>query len=187
MNRPDHLRRIAPWSLAVAAVALLSVAADEPKQTVEARGMSFEAPKAWKSTTPTSAMRAAQLKVEPLEGEDYPAELAVFAMQGGSGSVEDNLKRWQGWFKDDDGNSPQIESRKVKGKNVEVVRAETHGEFHPPQFGRPEPIRKGARFLGAIITTDGMTYYIRMVGPDKTMKKLSPDFDEMLKTIKVGG
>ena len=35
--------------------------------------------------------------------------------------------------------------------------------------------------------TDGASYFISMVGPDKTMKKLTPDFDEMLKTIKVGG
>jgi hypothetical protein len=188
MIRPDQLRRGAPWSLALAAFALLFVAADEPKQTVEARGMSFEAPKSWKSTPPTSSMRAAQLRVEPTEGDEYPAELAIFAIQGGGGSVEGNLARWQTWFKDENGNSPKIESRKVQGKNVEVVRAETHGEYHPAQLGgRPEPIRKGARFLGAIITTDGMSYYIRMVGPDKTMKKLTPDFDEMLKTIKVGG
>jgi hypothetical protein len=30
------------------------------------------------------------------------------------------------------------------------------------------------------------SYYIRMVGPDRTMKKLTPDFDEMLKSIKLG-
>ena len=82
-----------------------------------------------------------------------------------------------------------METRKVQGKNVEVVRAETHGEYHPAQFpgGRAEPVRKGARFLARSSTTDGASYYIRMVGPDKTMKKLTPDFDEMLKTIKVGG
>ena len=28
-------------------------------------------------------------------------------------------------------------------------------------------------------------YYIRMVGPDKTMKKLKDDFEEMVKTIKL--
>jgi hypothetical protein len=188
MNRPVKTHRGALWTFAMVPVALLSLGADEPKQTVAARGMTFDAPKSWKSTTPTSSMRAAQLRVEPIEGDEYPAELVVFAIQGGGGSVADNLNRWQNWFKDDDGNTPKIESRKVQGKNVEVVRAETHGEYHPAQLGgRTEPVRKGARFLGAIVTTDDASYYIRMVGPDKTMKKLTPDFDEMLKTIKVGG
>jgi hypothetical protein len=132
-------------------------------------------------------MRRAQLKAEPIEGDDYPAELIVFAFPGGAGSVDDNIKRWQSLFKDDDGNPPKIETKKVKGKNVDVVRAETHGEYHPAQFGgRTEPVRKGARLLGAIVMTDDASYYIRMVGPDKTMKKLNSDFDEMLSTIKVG-
>ncbi len=133
-------------------------------------------------------MRRAQLKAEPLEGDDYPAELVVFAFPGGAGSVDANIERWRNLFKDEQGNSPKIETKKVQGKNVEVVRAETEGEYHPSQFpGRPaEPVRKGARLLGAIVMTPETSYYIRMVGPDKTMKKLAPDFDEMLKTMKVG-
>jgi hypothetical protein len=188
MNRPDKVRRGAKWSLAMAAVALLIVGADEPKQTVDAKGLTFDAPKSWNSTPPTSQMRRAQLTVDPIAGDDYPAELIVFAFPGGAGTVDDNLKRWQNLFKDADGNAPKIETKKVQGKNVEVVRAETFGEYHPASFGGPpQPVRKGARLLGAIVMTDDASFYIRMVGPEKTMKKLTPDFDEMLKTLKVGG
>ena len=81
-------------------------------------------------------MRRAQLKVEPIEGDDYPAELVVFAFDGGAGTVEANLERWQRLFKDKDGNPPKIESKKVKGKNVEVTRAETSGHYHPSQLPR---------------------------------------------------
>ena len=35
------------------------------------------------------------------------------------------------------------------------------------------------------MTGEKYSYYIRMVGPDKTMKKLKTDFDEMLKSIKL--
>lgn len=186
MRRPNVFRRGVGVGWGLAAFAVLSVAADEPKQTVDARGLTFEAPKAWKSSPPASQMRRAQLTVDPLEGDDYPAELIVFAFPGGAGTVEANIKRWQNLFKDADGNTPMIETRNVKGKNVEVVRAETHGEYHPAQFGgRPDPVRKGARLLGAIVMAGDVSYYIRMVGPDKTMKKLTPDFDEMLKSIKV--
>ena len=134
-------------------------------------------------------MRKAELKVDPIEGDDYPAELLVFVMPGGSGSVEANLNRWQGWFKDKDGNPPRMESKKVKGKNVEVTRAETHGDYHPARFpGRPaDPQRPNARLFGAIVTGDDVSYYIRMVGPDKTMSKLRPDFDALLSTIEIEG
>jgi hypothetical protein len=188
MRRLNAFRRPAGWGLGLATAALLSVAADEPKQTIDARGLTFEAPKSWKSSPPTSQMRRAQLKADPIEGDDYPAELIVFAFPGGAGTVEANLERWRKLFQDEDGNPPKIETKTVQGKNTEVVRAETHGEYHPAQFpGRPpEPVRKNARLLGAIVTAGDASYYIRMVGPDKTMKKLTADFDEMLKTIKAG-
>jgi len=188
MRRLNAPRRRAAWGLGLTFAALLSVGADEPKQTVDARGLTFEAPKSWKSSPPTSQMRRAQLKADPIEGDDYPAELIVFAFPGGAGSVEANIERWRKLFQDEDGNPPKIETKTVQGKNAEVVRAETHGEYHPAQFpgARPEPVRKNARLLGAIITGGDVSYYIRMVGPDKTMKKLTPDFDEMLKTVKVG-
>lgn len=188
MRRPNAMGRSAGFGLGLVALALFSMGADEARQTVDARGLTFEAPKSWKSTPPASQMRRAQLTVAPQEGDDYPAELIVFAFPGGAGSVEANIERWQKLFRDENGQAPRIETRAVKGQNVEVTRAETHGEYHPAQFpGRPaEPVRKDARLLGAIVMTDNASYYIRMVGPDKTMKKIAPDFDAMLKTIKVG-
>ena len=107
------------------------------------RGLTFEAPKSWKSSTPSGAMRRAQLKVEPIEGDDYPAELIVFAIEGGGGTVEANLTRWQKTFKDEDGNPPKIESKKVQAKNVEVTRAETSGHYYPTAFPGARNSRTG--------------------------------------------
>ena len=188
MRHPNAFRRSGGLGLGLAAVALLSLGADEAKQTVDAGGLTFDAPKSWKSSPPASQMRRAQLKVDPLEGDDYPAELVVFAFPGGGGEIEANIKRWQNLFKDEGGNPPRIETKKLQGKNVEVTRAETHGEYHPAQFPgmKPEPVRKNARLLGAIVMGGETGYFIRMVGPDKTMNKIRPDFDEMLKSFKVG-
>jgi hypothetical protein len=173
----------------VAAALFLMGADDTPKQTIDAKGITFDAPKSWESSTPSGQMRRAQLKVEPIEGDDYAAELIVFAIPGGGGTVEANLTRWQKLFKDEDGNPPKIESKKIQAKNVEVTRAETSGHYYPASFpGTPkQPDRPGARLLGVIITGEKQKhgYFIRMVGPDKTMKKLTKDFDEMIKTIKL--
>ena len=95
MKRLDAVRRVFLPTFGVLATAFLLMGADEPKQTIDAKGLTFEAPKAWKSSPPTSEMRRAQLKVEPIEGDDYPAELIVFAFRGAAGSVEANLERWQ--------------------------------------------------------------------------------------------
>jgi len=184
MKRTNPLGRVASPGLGVLALILVVAGADPPKQTIDAKGLTFQAPASWKSSPPANIMRRAQLKVEPLEGDDYPAELVVSAFPGGAGTVDDNLTRWQKLFKDKDGNPPRIESKKVKGKNVDVTRAETSGHYYPAQFGgRPEPDRPGARLLGAIVTGNDVSYYFRMVGPDKTMTKLRSDFDDLLATI----
>src|SRR4051794_39700711 len=105
MRQSIELRRNLYRIGGLAAVAMLLVGADEAKQTIDAGGLKFEVPKAWKaSPPPAGGMRKAEVKVEPIEGDDYPAELVVYAFPGGAGSVDANLKRWQGLFKDKDGN-----------------------------------------------------------------------------------
>lgn len=156
-------------------------------QTVDARGLKLQVPADWKKVGSASQMRAAQLKVEPVEGDDYPAELVVFVFPGGAGSVDANLERWAKMFKDENGAAPKMESKKVESKAGEATRCETSGHYHPSRFpGLPaEPDRPGARLLGAILLTDDAGYFIRMVGPDKTMKQLAPDFDSMVKSLEI--
>ena len=67
-------------------------------------------------------------------GRRLPGRADRLCLPGGAGTVEANLERWQKLFKDKDGNPPKIESKKVKGKNVEVTRAETPAIIIPPQF-----------------------------------------------------
>jgi len=186
MKSAVGLRNVVSTALLASAVVLLVAGADDPKQTVDAKGLTFAAPASWKTIPTSSAMRRVQLTVEPIEGDDYPAELVVFAFPGGAGTVEANIERWRKLFKDKDGNPPRIDSKKVSGKNVEVTRVETSGHYYPAQFpGRPaEPDRPDARLLGAIVMADDASYYVRMVGPNKTMTKLRPVFDELLGTIK---
>jgi hypothetical protein len=173
-------------AMGILAAAAMLAGADDAKQVIDAKGLTFEVPKAWKSSPPKTQMRRAQLTVDPLEGDEYPAELVVFAFPGGAGSVEANLERWRKLFKDKDGNPPKIDSKTVKGKNVDVTRAETSGHYYPAQFGgTPDPDRADARLFGAIVAGDDASYYVRMVGPDKTMNKIRADFDAMLATLKL--
>jgi hypothetical protein len=187
MNRQTSPRRSALLGAVALATAVVLTGADDPKQTVDAGGLTFEAPPAWKSSPPDSSMRRAQLKVQPMDGDDYAAELVVFAFPGGAGTVEANIERWRKLFKDKDGNPPEAITKKVKGKNVDVMRVETSGHYYPAKFpGRPaEPDRPDARLLGAIVIGDGISFFIRMVGPNKTMNKISAEFDALLGSLKL--
>jgi hypothetical protein len=156
-------------------------------QTIEARGLKLQVPDSWKKVGTVSQMRAAQLKVDPAEGDDFPAELVVYVFPGGAGGVDANLERWAKMFKDEKGGAPKMESKKIESKSGEATRCETSGHYYPSRFpgGPVEPDRPGARLLGAILLTDDAGYFIRMVGPDKTMKKLSLDFDAMVKSLEI--
>jgi hypothetical protein len=186
MSKTTMIRR---WIGALAGAASLSLClgADEPTKTVDAGGLSFKAPDSWQSIPTNSPMRKAQLKVEPGKGDDYPALLVVYAFPGGAGTVDANLKRWQGQFRDANGELPKIESRTVKVKNIEVTRAETAGHYKPsPIPGMPaEPERENARMLVAIVPTDRVAYFLKMVGPDKTMTSLKPTFDALIDSLEV--
>ncbi len=173
--------------LAGVAALALALGADDAKKTIEAGGLSFKAPESWKTVPLKSAMRKAQLKVDPIEGEDFPAMLVVYVFPGGAGTVDANVKRWQSQFAGPDGNPPKIESKTVKGKNVEVTRVETSGRYKPSPLpgAPPEPERENARLLGAIVVTERVGYFLKMVGPDKTMAKVRPAFDELLSSIEV--
>jgi hypothetical protein len=169
------------------AVSVLLCGADDALQNVDARGLAFEAPASWKSKAPKSSMRAAELKVDPIAGDDFPAEMVVYVFPGGVGGVQANIDRWKTQFKDKDGNPPKFENKKVKGKNVDVTRVETSGHYHPSQFPglAAEPDRDDARFFGAIVMTDKTSYVIKMIGPDKTMNKIRTEFDALLTSIAV--
>ena len=173
-----------PWAIAAT---LLAIGADAPPQTIDAGGMTFQAPASWKSSKPSMTMRRAQLKVDPAEGDPEPAELVVFAFPGGAGTVEDNVNRWQGQFKDKDGKPPRVERKTIKGKNVEVIRVETGGNFVAPEFpGSPKFVNKpDFHLLGAIVQTPSTGYYFKMIGPEKTMAAAEADFDRLITSITV--
>jgi hypothetical protein len=179
-----QLRGIGLGTIAVV-LAGIGLGADAPTQTIDAGGLTCQAPTSWKSNLPGSAMRKAELKVPPVEGDEEPAELVVFAFPGGAGSVDANIKRWQGQFKDADGNPPRIESRTMKGKNVDVTRVETAGHYYPMTFpGQPKQVdRPNYRLLGAIAQTGDTGYFFKMVGPDRTMKAARSEFDRMVASM----
>lgn len=159
--------------------------ADAPTRTIDAGGLTFEVPAAWKSNPPSSGMRRAELRIAPAEGDKEPAELVVFAFPGGAGTVEANVKRWQSQFKDAGGNPPPVESKTVKGKNVEVTRVETAGHYYPSQFPgqAKQSDQPNYRLLGAIAQTGTTGYFLKLVGPDKTVQAARPVFDQLIASM----
>ena len=165
----------------------VTVAADEPTQTIHAGPLTFEAPKAWKSETPSSGMRTVQMKVAPATGDTDRAELYTVALPGGGGGVDANVKRWESQFSGDDGQPPKAKLETVQGKNVEVTRVEIAGKYAGmtmPGQTRQETKTK-TRLLGAIVMTADTGYFLKLTGPDKTVAGVSQEFDALIKSMMV--
>ena len=171
----------------VAALVGVSVAAEDETQTIKAGALSFKAPSAWKKETPKSAMRQAQMKIEPAAGDDEPAELVVFAFPNGAGSVESNIDRWEKQFIDADKKTPKAKVEKKKGLNVDVTRVEVSGRYiasvtpgAATKNDKPE-----YRLLGAIVTTPDTGYFFKLTGPEKTVMASSKGFDSLIESMKL--
>lgn len=152
-------------------------------QTIDLGGLTIDVPASWKRLRPTSSMRRAELELPPVEGDQKPGNLAVFVFPEGAGTVQANVQRWQQQFRGDDGQTPEVESAKVQGQNVEVTRVEVAGTYVEPPFsgGGTFP---NYRLLGAIVETDGGSYFLKLVGPDKTIETAKEGFDAMIASMK---
>ena len=178
--------RSALAGLFTAGAVLVGLGADDAPTKHVAGELSFEAPASFKSEKPKSAMRKAQFKLAAVEGDSEPAELVITAFPNGAGTVEANIARWAGQFKNADGETPKPEVKVVEGKNVKITRVEVGGRYVAPVFpGSSEVVDKpNFRLFGAIVQTDEAGYFFKMVGPDKTMKSGKDGFDSLLKSIK---
>ncbi len=114
------------------------------------------------------------------------AELGVFyfgADQGGS--VEANVTRWVGQFKqpDDKPTEPKRGTRNVKG--VEVALVEAHGNYAGMAMpGGPAPAEiANAELLGAIAKAPQGSVFFKLVGPQAAVERARPAFDALVDSI----
>lgn len=173
--------------LHVSGFSAIVAGADQKTQTIKSGGITFEVPATWKPVTPSSRMRRAQLSIPPVEGDKEAPECLLFAFQGGIGTVEANIERWAGQFQGDDNQPPKPETKKVKGQNTEVTRVDIAGRYVAPVLpGNPDTVNKpGYRLMGAIVVTPKTSYFLKIVGPEATMKASAKDFDAMISSMKV--
>jgi hypothetical protein len=162
-----------------------SLADDKPLQTINGGGITFQVPGSWKSSKPSSSMRRAQLAIPKVTGDKDDAEAVLFVFPGGAGTVEANIERWAGQFRGDDNTPPKAKSSKLKGKNTEVTRVDLAGRYVAPVFpGSPDTENKpGYQLMGAIVVTPRASYFLKIVGPEATMKAASKDFEALIASM----
>lgn len=145
----------------------------------------FKAPAEWVVEKPGSTMRVAQYKLPKAEGDSEDASLVLYffgSNQGGS--VQANLERWISQIKQADGSSSEtkakLETLTINQLNVSTIDlAGTYIAETAPGSGVRHN-NPNYRLRAAVIETPKGAYYVKLVGPIKTVNRWDKVFGEYL-------
>ena len=129
-------------------------------------------------------MRVAQYK---LPGDAGDANLVVYYFgPGQGGSVDANLERWIGQMQQPDGSSSRAkaktETTTVNGMPLTLL--DVTGTFNAGDMtggGSGQPT-SNARMRAAVIETPKGAYYIKLVGPEKTVERWDAGYMAFVKS-----
>ena len=148
----------------------------------------FKAPDGWTTEKASSSMRVAQYKLPKAEGDKEDASLVVYyfgANQGGTPQA--NIDRWIGQIQQPDGSDSKskakTETLTVNGLKVTTVdvtgtynaeMAPGSGTFHNDE---------NYRLRAAVIETPNGSYYVKLIGPEKTVTHWQAAYLSYLKSF----
>lgn len=146
--------------------------------------LKFTVPAGWVEEERTSSMRVAQYRLPKAAPDTEDASLVLYYFgQGQGGSATANVERWVSQMKQAEGSSPKQEGWEVNGLKVTTVDvsgtyvAETapgSGTFHN---------KPGYRLRAAVVETPSGSYYVKLVGPEKTVTQWNESFLSYIKSF----
>ena len=144
-------------------------------------GLKWTAPSGWKNLG-SRPMRAATYNIPPAAGDRDGAECAVYFFGAGQGgSVQANLDRWKGQFRQPA--NAQVRKRTIHG--LPVTTLDVSGEYSG--MGGPmateKTVKSGYRLLGAIVEGPGGNVFIKLTGPARTIAAARQGFEQMLSSF----
>jgi hypothetical protein len=166
------MRRTFAAAFFILAIAIPGVTDGE---SVKVDGFTFVAPEGWKSVTPSSPMRKAQLEIA--RGPEK-AEVTFFDFGAGQGgSAADNVARWYAQFP---GTEKNRITENVQIGLVKITFAMTDGTFSSGMPGGPTTPMPGYALCGAIMETAEGSVFIKMTGPEAVVKASTEAFKKMV-------
>ena len=149
----------------------------------------FTPPTEWTVKPASSSMRVAEYVLPRAGGDAEDGELVVYFFGGSGGSVEANIERWLGQFQQPDGRASRDvatrTARVVNGLNVTSldVGGTYVAEVRPGSSERHN--KPGFWMRAAVVTTPRGPYYVKAVGPAKTMARWKDGLDAFMSSVRI--
>ena len=161
-----------------------------PEGAVIVKGLIMTPPEEWVQETPRSSARSAQYALPPAEGDSDTSEFVAFHFgAGGGGPVRDNLDRWCGQVHQPDGRPSQDvaeideSTRDSEGGSVKVTTLKVSGNYKDPgMISNPKIIDGPARLFAAVVEGRGGPWFIKVIGPEKSMLHWEESLVKLLET-----
>lgn len=150
--------------------------------------LKFTVPPGWIEEERSSAMRVAQYKLPRAEGDTENGSVVLYYFgPGQGGSTAANIERWVSQMKQADGGSSKAAAKEdrfeVNGLKVATVDvAGTYVAETTPGSGTFEN-KPGYRLQAAVVETPNGPYFLKLVGPEKTVARWNESFLAFLKSF----
>lgn len=146
--------------------------------------LKFTVPAGWVEEERTSSMRVAQYRLPKAASDTEDASVVLYYFgQTQGGSVAANIERWVSQMKQADGDTSKKENLEVNGLKVTTVDvAGTYVAETAPGSGAFLN-KPGYRLRAAVVETPNGSYYVKLVGPEKTVAQWNESFLSYIKSF----
>jgi hypothetical protein len=148
----------------------------------------FKAPDGWVKEQTSSTMRVAQYKLPRTEGDPEDALLVIYyfgASQGGA--VQANIDRWVSQMRQADGSDSKSKAKaEISTVNgLKVTSVDVAGTYTAEMAPGSSEKRNDAnyRMRAAVIETPKGNYFLKLVGPAKTIDRWDQSITDFVKSF----
>lgn len=162
--------------------------ASAPRQASASGDVKFQPPAAWVSEPSSSSMRVAQYRLPRAAGDGEDASLIVYYFgQGQGGSAQANLDRWIGQMEQPGGGSSKEKAKteKMTVNGLDVTLLDVTGTYTAemtPGSGNQQN-KPGSRMRAAMIDTPKGAYFVKLVGPEKTIARWDGEYMSFIRSF----
>lgn len=149
--------------------------------------LKFTVPAGWVEEQRSSSMRVAQYKLPKAATDTEDASLVLYYFgQGQGGSTSANIERWAGQIKQADGNpSKDTREERLDVNGLKVTTVDLSGTYVAETApGSGTLLNKpGYRLRAAVVETPNGPYFVKLVGPEKTVMQWNEAFAAYIKSF----
>ena len=171
-----------PTLLVASLVLLLQAPAPAP-------ALKYDVPQGWTSKPLSSKMRLADFVLPRAEGDNEDATLVVTFFGGQGGTVQANFDRWLTQMAQPDGRASKdvAKTSVLKTNDLTLSIMDLPGTFVAETApGSSEHFNKpGFHLRAAVIEGKGGPYFVRLVGPARTVAKWDAAVQTFFKSLRV--